>query len=188
MAGDLLPPPIPPGACRPVLAENSPLDCFPGARTPFDRFHLRLKALAVKSARKRFPFWSTGSLPWKSPRCRRACRRQRLKVGALPSPTLPANQSGSHFDHLRFCSTMVADLQREAACRHKSSKNGSRWRTRFAESTVASRPKADRQSKGLSPLPQRGPSAVFPVTISGPPRSGVTRFAGGRGASAKIGL
>ena len=38
----------------PVLAENSPLDCFPGARTPFDRFHLRRRALAVKSARKRF--------------------------------------------------------------------------------------------------------------------------------------
>ena len=119
---------------------------------------------------------------------RRACRRQRLKLGALPPPNPRQVSQGTISDHLRSRSTMVADPRGEAACRHKSSKNGSRWRTRFAESTVASRPKADRQSKGLSPLPQRGPSAVFPVTISGPPRSGVARVGGFRRTTPTIGL
>ena len=133
----------------PVLAENSPLDCFPGARTPFDRFHLRLKALAVKSAMMRFialvdrlpaakiappatclnlRFNQVGlrsrlrNLWFRT--SRRACRRQRLKHGALPPPNPRQVGQGTIFDHLRFRNTMVAAPLQHAACRHKSSKNG----------------------------------------------------------------
>ena len=60
--------------------------CESSAAPPVAGFGRVLLRCACGLSPLRGRYRSTGSLPQKSPRCRRACRRQRLKHGALPPP------------------------------------------------------------------------------------------------------
>ena len=151
------------------------------------RFHLRLRALAVKSARKRFialvdklpaakiappatclnlRFNQVGlrsrlrNLWFRT--SRRACRWQRLKLGALPPPN-PWQVS-------QETASIISDF----LVRWPLLPNGTR--------------RAGTNHRKMAALPQRGQSAVFPVPISGPPRSGVARVGGIRRMTPTIGL